>query len=98
MVRDSTGGGSTAKMTVYYTLSYRLCHTRLGSGRGLFDVYDDMVAIAAAFLDAVLAIDVLTGAVDIMPSDAVNFGPVVDPAGDGFHGCDFALDITEFVN
>jgi len=98
MERNSFGGGSTAKMTVTYTLNYRLCYAPIGEGRGVFDIYPNMVEKAFLFLDAVLAIDTLTGLEDITPGDVIDFGPVTDPAGNLFHGCDILINIMEFVN
>ena len=98
MVRDSFGGGSTAEMTVTYRLNYRLCYAPISTDRGLFAVYPDMVAAAFRFLDAILAINTMTGLVDITPFDILSFGPVADPAGSMFHGCDIILEIKEFVN
>src|SRR3990170_2945459 len=86
MVRDSFGGGSTAKMTVTYDLTYRLLGAPLGSGRGLFDSYSLMVEKVYAYIDAVQAIDTMTGLEDITPADTTAFGPVSDPAGGMFHG------------
>lgn len=97
-VERNSFGGASEKETVHYTLNYRLCHTPLGSERGLFVSYPAMVECAFAFLDAIIGLGVLTGAVDILPADAVNFGPVSDPAGNMFHGCDIQLRVMEFVN
>lgn len=96
--RDSFGGGSVAMRTVYYDITYRLCYAPVGSGRGLFDVYDKMVAMAYAFLDAILAIDIITGAINVDPASIRIAGPVLDPAGYSFHGCDITLTVTEFIN
>ena len=98
MVRDSFGGGSTAKMTVTYDLTYRLLGAPLASGRGLFDSYSLMVEKVYAFIDAVLAIDTMAGLVDITPADTTAFGPVSDPAGGMFHGADVILHVMEFAN
>lgn len=95
---DSFGGGSTAKMHITYNITYRLCYAPVASGRGLFEVYPQMVAAAYRFLDAVIAIDTLTGVEDIRPADALNFGPVADPSGNYFHGCDIVLAVMEFIN
>lgn len=98
LTRDSFGGGSVAKMHVTYNLTYRLCYAPVSSGRGLFETYPAMVACAYRFLDAVIAIDTLTGLEDIYPGDVLNFGPVSDPAGNYFHGCDIVLAVEEFIN
>ena len=48
---DSFGGGSTAKMTVWYTLGYRLLYKPVGAGLDL-EYYDNMIALAAALFGA----------------------------------------------
>ena len=97
--RDSFGGGSTAKMTVSYTLNYRLCYKPVGSGRGnTIEYYDNLIAACTAFLDAVLAIETLSGLIDILPVGITNLGIVNDPADNSFYGCDIALRVMEFVN
>jgi hypothetical protein len=99
MVRDSYGGGGTAQMTVTYQLTYRLCYAPISVDRGLFAIYEGMVDVAFSFLDAVLAIDDIIGAVvDITPAQVTEFGPVPDNAGNMYHGCEFILEIKEFVN
>ena len=96
--RDSFGAGS-AKMTVRYVLNYRFCYMPLGKGRaGKIENYDGIVDKVALFWDAVLAIDTLTGAVDIEPAGVVNMGLVNDPSDNIFLGCDLAVKVTEFVN
>ena len=97
-VRDSFGGGSVAKQHVTYDLTYRLCYAPVGSGRGLFEIYPDMVAAAYRFLDAVVAVDVMVGLEDITVIAIPAFGPVPDMAGNNFHGCDITLKVLEFVN
>ena len=96
--RDSQGGGSTALANVTYNLTYTFCYTPVGSGRGLLDVSDDIVAKVGLILDAFIIADAATGVVDLTPQDAINLGPVVDPAGYTFLGCQFVLNIMEFVN
>jgi hypothetical protein len=98
MERDSFGGGSTAKMTVTYNLHYTFCFTPIGAGRTGLDLYDEMLTLAAAILDAVLAIDTFTGGVDMVPLAPVEFGPVPDPAGNQYLGCRFTFQVQEFVN
>jgi hypothetical protein len=94
--RAAVSQGTSAVWNVRYNLTYRLLHSELGSGLGLFDVYDDMVAIVMAFVDKILISDAVTGAVDVEVEDISSFGPVSDPAGTMFHGCDIVLRILEF--
>jgi hypothetical protein len=98
MVRDSFGGGSSALMTVTYQLHYTFCFVPIGSGRTGLDLYSDMTAMVAAIFDAIMAIDTLTGAIDIQPLAATEFGPVPDPAGNQYLGCRLAFQISEYVN
>ena len=96
---DSTGPGSTAKMTVYYTINYRLCYKPADAGRSdTIEYYSNMIGAATAFLDAVLAADTLTGSIDVKPEEVTNMGVVEDPTANSFQGCDIALRVMEFVN
>ena len=70
----------------------------MGTGRGLLDVYGDIVEKVGLILDAFIIADAATGVVDLTPQDAFNLGPVVDPAGFTFLGCQFVLNILEYVN
>ena len=97
MERDSFGGGSTAKMTVNYTLNYRLCYAPVGAGRPL-EWFDNMVSMVGLIMDAVMAVDTLGGTVDIVPAGVRNMGIVNDPGDAGFYGCDLAFKVEEFVN
>ena len=89
---------SQPRLNVVYTLHYRFCHTPIGSGRGLFTQFPAMVNMISAFIDAVQANDTLTGAVDVAVAEIDAFGPVTDPSGIAFHGCDISITIMEFVN
>jgi hypothetical protein len=96
--RDSMGLAATAQKTASYTLHYVYCHSLVGEGRGLFDVYPAVIANIALILDTVIANDTLNGAVDISAADVSSVGPVTDPAGAVFHGCEFAFDVMEYIN
>jgi len=97
--RKSLGPGTTAAIDITYILTYRLLHSEGGEGMsGIFSTYSDMVVKAAAFLDAVIANDTITGAINIEPVSIPIFEPVTDPLGRWFHGCDIGIEVTEFVN
>lgn len=93
-----TFGGASAMWTVEYTLNYTLCYIPVGSERMGLDKYASMTALAFAFIDAVLAVGVLSGAVDIQPGGLSEFGVVSDPSGNAWQGCKIALRVKEFVN
>lgn len=94
--RVTLGSGSGAKWNVNYNLTYRLLYAKVGTGRGLFDLYSGFAVKAMLFVDAVMDNDALTGTVDITLDNISDFGPVVDPAGITFHGCDFTFSVLEF--
>lgn len=98
-MRDSFGGGSVAQQTANYTLNYILCYVPVGAGRSnVMEYYDDIVAMAAAILDKIIAIDTFSGGVDLRPLP-VEVGIVVtDPSGTEYLGAQFALRVMEFVN
>lgn len=97
-VQIDSFGDARAKKTVFYTLTYRFLEASLGSGRGLFDLYSDFVKHVFAVLDKLIDSQALSGQIDLEIESISNFGPVADPSGNMFHGCDIALRIMEFVN
>jgi len=96
--RQSFGTGASCKWDVRYTLTYRFLHSLVGTGRQTFDTYSDMVEKATSIVDAIILNDAVTGAVDLTLQDVISFGPVGDPSGILFHGCDIALEVLEFAN
>lgn len=94
--RMAMASGTSNVWNVSYTLTYRFLHSEVGLGLGLFDVYDDMVDKVMDFVDKMLVSDAVTGAVDLEVQDISTFGPVSDPSGTMFHGCDIMLRILEF--
>ena len=96
--RDTFGSGSGAKWTFDYTLNYRLFYKEAGTGRTLGSIYPALVAKAMLFVDAIIANDALTGALDANFGGLTGFGIVPDPTDKLFWGCDIQIAITEFVN
>lgn len=91
-------GSSTALRDVSYTLNYRFCYKPVGMGRQkTIEYYDEMIDKVALFFDAVMAIETLTGAVDITPFGVTNMGIVNDPSDNEYIGCDLAVRILEFA-
>lgn len=95
--RQSFGAGGMEKADIEYTLSFRLCHTPVGSGRGLMDIYPDVVTVAVAFMEAIMTNDSLTGAIDVQFAGITRFGIVLDPSDKVYEGADFAIRIKEYV-
>jgi len=94
--RMAMATGASNVWNISYSLTYRFLHSELGEGLGLFDVYDDMVDKVMDFIDKMLVSDAVTGCVDLEVEDISSFGPVSDPSGSMFHGCDITLRILEF--
>ena len=98
VVRDSFGA-DLAKMTLTYTLHYRLFYKLAGAGRsGVIEYYDGMVDMIAAIWDEILGINTFTGGVDMSPAGVSGIGVVMDAAQNEFLGGDLAFAVTEFVN
>jgi hypothetical protein len=95
---DSFGPGSGAKITVTYDLTYTLAFAKIGQERGLFTIEQEFIKTVKAILTAFITNDSLNGAVEIHPTGVSNFGPVADPSGATYHGCQMTLSIIEFVN
>jgi len=101
LVRQSYGTG-TYKKDVLYTLRYVYLHCQVGSGRGIYDIYQDAIGKITAVIDTVLANDVLSGAIDIVPQDVINVGQLTGPphADDEdpplYWGCELLFEVTEF--
>lgn len=95
---NSFGTGLTAKMTASYTLTYTFAYAPIGSERGLFAQYPEMVDKAFLILDALIQSIPVEGSVNMEIINTLNFGPVSDPSGSPFHGCQVKIRVSEFVN
>lgn len=99
MDEPTFGAGATRKLTLRYTLTYRYYHAEIVGGRGgLFAVYSGMITNITRICNAILTNDTITGCVDIALLTIGELGPVSDPAGNAFHGCDLSFRITEYIN
>ncbi len=95
---DVSFGAGAALKDLRYTLNYRLLYAPIGSAqRAVIGGYAEMIAVAVNFMEAIMAISTLAGAVEIQLENVPAFGPVLDPVGTYYHGCDFALRIHEFI-
>lgn len=95
VTRDESSG---RLLQLRYTLNYRYYHCPIAGGLGgIFASYSALVtkivAIQLKFMDDAA----LAGATDYMDASPMNIGPVQDPAGNWFLGCEFVLTIMQFV-
>lgn len=94
--RETFGGGSSALVDCDYDLNYYLLYCEAASGRTGLDYEQNRLEMVQAIWDAVLAIDTLTGAIDIWPKGGVNFVTLQDPSGNQFLGCQLVFHVKEF--
>lgn len=95
VTRDEMSGQA---LRLHYTLNYRYYHCAITGGLGgLFGSYPVMIAKIALILLAFCSDASLSGAMDNTEPSVSNIGPVHDPAGSPFHGCEFSLNIMQFL-
>jgi len=94
MTRDTYGSGGNAKWTLTYDMTYRLLYAPIGMNLD-FGTYDNLISAIASSLVVFQTNDVLSGAIDIVVNTVSNVGPVSDPSGNVYHGCDFVLSVTQ---
>lgn len=92
---DTFGTLGTEKLTMTYNLTYRYFHTALGNQLN-FASYSHMIDNIVNIAEVILTNDTVTGAIDLRLAGISDIGPVSDPAGNQYHGCDFTLLVTEY--
>lgn len=89
---------SGQNLDLKYTLTYRYYHCRIAGGLGgILGPYAAMITNLAAILKAFAQNETLTGAMDNYEPQISDLGPVVDPAGNAYHGFDISLRIHQFL-
>ena len=88
---------SKQKLTVRYTLNYVYYHCPIGSTLNFAD-YANILTNLSAIIAALLENHNITGAVDTENPAISDIGPVLDPAGNVYHGCVISITIVQFVN
>lgn len=90
--------GASSQVDIKYTLNYRFLGSEIGDLSNMPTAYSQMVDKVILIINAMItATAPYDGKVD-MELAGVSFGARTDPAGNGFHGADIALDITEMQN
>lgn len=95
VTNDSLNGGTGRLITLRYNLTYVYCHAAIGTNLS-FGFYNGMVSNVAAIISKLLDTLPVSGCQDFGIQDIVNFGPVNDPAGNVYHGCEIVLNIMQF--
>jgi hypothetical protein len=87
-----------SKLNFSYDLHYRYYHAAITGGMGgLFAMYSGMLTNLGAILAAFSKSTVLRGAMDNGAPTLSHIGPVVDAAGNSYHGCDVTIHIMQFL-
>lgn len=95
---DSIMQGASAPMTLKYTLNYRFLGTAVGD-MGTFTVaYSNIITKLVAIYNALIAVPApYDGRITLIPR-VTDIGMKEDPAGNSYHGADFALAVEELQN
>ncbi len=95
--RMTFGSPTAAEKEAEYDLNYIFCYMPLGAGRTGLDLYENMVSLAEDIVEEILDNDTITGAIDISPQSGLNFGPITDPAGNQYLGCDIIFHVVDYL-
>ncbi len=96
--RMTFGPGANAEKEAEYDLNYVFVYTSIGEGRTGLDHYQEMVELAEDVVEEILENDVITGAVDISPQGGLDFGPITDPSGNNYLGCNMAFHVVDYLH
>lgn len=91
---ETYGTGGTERMSLKYDVTYRYLHAAIGANLD-FGMYSGMITNIALILKTILANDVINGAIDFRVNTVSSIGPVLDPAGNAYHGCDFVFSVQQ---
>lgn len=95
---DALMQGSTAPMTITYTLSYRFLSVQIGDISAFPASYNQLVGKVTAIINAFVSVFApYSGRVEMVVS-GVSLGARQDPAGNNYFGADILLNITEMHN
>lgn len=95
---DTMLQGANAPMTFGYTLNYRFLGAQVGDMATFSRAYSDVVTKLALIVNAIIATPApYSGRIEMVLGE-VSIGAKEDPAGNMYHGADFALNITEMQN
>ena len=94
-VRQSFGGGGTARIDFTYTLNYAFLFCEAGSGQGAFAPYDGLLTKLVTILETMLTNDDISGAVDMTLESIGEIGVISDPSNNSFWGVHFSIRCLE---
>lgn len=86
-----------SKYDLRYTLNYRFLNVQLGNDAVLLVTYPTLIAKIVLIINAIITNHNLTGAVDVSFGGITAIGALSDPAGNAYHGADFAINVLEYL-
>jgi len=92
---DAFGSGTGKPITLSYKLNYVYAHAAIGALLD-FGFYNGLISNIAAILSKLAESDAITGVTDLQIETITSVGPVNDPAGNVYHGCEIVLSIQQF--
>jgi hypothetical protein len=98
MTWDALMQGSTAPMTISYTLNYRFLGVQIGDISAFPASYSALVDKLILIINAIISTPAPYSGKIEMQITGVSIGPRTDPAGNNFFGADFAVSISEMQN
>jgi hypothetical protein len=93
---DTFGTMGSEQMTVQYVLTYRYYHAAIGQSLS-FGTYQVMITNIVTIMNAVMNNDTVKGATNLRFNGIPIIGPVTDPSGNVYHGCDIGIWIEEYI-
>ena len=94
---DSYGSNGSEAARFSCNMTYRFLGTQVGNMANFTAAYSNVITKLVLILNAILSNDVITGADDFRLVNQSNIGPLSDPAGNVFHGCDLTFWYEEFL-
>jgi len=95
---DSYGVGSGRKWSVRYSLNYIFLYAPVGSMRSLSNLFSGFYTKIGLIMDAVIAYQTVTEAIDISPQAVSNIEVIADGKDNQFYGAFIVLNVLEYVN
>ena len=88
---------SKQRYDLHYVLNYRFLNVQVGSDAVMFATYPELIAKVILIANAIITNHNLTGAIDVSFGGITDIGALPDPVGNVFHGCDFQINVLEYL-
>ena len=98
--RETFGAQNAGKMTLRYTLNYMYLHAPIAGGLGgTGTVWSRLITNLNTIYGTILQSEAIAAASSSITLPTIlNPGPVTDPAGNEYWGCEFAIAVEVYIN